>query len=89
MAVQDLADVGRKAIAVVVEIEPPSVPLRVIGRHVAGWVYAAPPHPQRECELAGTNWPTLALVSGGQREELAPEEVEPQIPRDEDARKPS
>jgi hypothetical protein len=33
------------------------------------------------------NGPTLALAPAG-REELAPEEVEPQVPRDGDAQEP-
>jgi hypothetical protein len=39
---QNLAGIGWKAGAVVVEVEPPLIPICVIGRHVAYWVRVAP-----------------------------------------------
>jgi hypothetical protein len=83
-----LASVRWERGTVVAEIESPFVPVHVVGHHVAGRIHVIPPIPQRKCEPASANGPTLALQPGGHREELTPEEVGPQIPLSGDTQKP-
>jgi hypothetical protein len=79
MVVYDLAGVGWKVVAVIMEVEPPPVPLCVVGHHGARRIYADPFPLQCERKPAGANGPEPALATSCQREKLAPKEVEPQV----------
>ena len=73
---QHLASVRREPPVIVAKVEPPAVPLAVVGCHFAGDVVILPRSPQLKCQAPRANGPPHPRrdVFGV---ELAPEEVPP------------
>jgi hypothetical protein len=71
----------------VVEVEPPLLPIRIVGSHGAQWVQLLACVPQHECEAAGTNRLARSPLTRGEGVELAVEEVDPEVPVRQDPQK--
>jgi hypothetical protein len=69
-----------EASAVIAEVEPPLLPIRIVGGHGAEQVQLLARAPQCERQAAGVNCLTRPLLTRGESVKLATEKVEPEIP---------
>jgi hypothetical protein len=73
----------------VAKVEPPPLPVRVVGGHRAGDVLLPARAPQRERQAAGACHVANLRLRRSQRAHLRGKEVDPEIPVHRDPRKPS
>jgi hypothetical protein len=83
---QHLPGVRWEAGTVVAEVEPPLLPIRIVGGHSARWVQLLVCVPQCELQAAGTNCPMHLCLAHGESVEFRAEEVNPEMPVRRDPR---
>jgi hypothetical protein len=71
------------------EVEPPFLPIRVVGSHGAWWVQLLARVPQRERQAGNTNHLTRLCLTRSESVKLRAEEMNPEIPVHRDPRNPS